>query len=106
MANTTQEIRDFVLSQPAALRASKIAELAKEAGFKITGQAVGQIRRRQGEQKASKPAAPRVLRAKRQTARPSTEGQFVEAAFEVGLGRAEELLGKLRAAGQTVLASL
>ncbi len=106
-AKKTPSKTAFVLSLPRSAPASEVVAKAKAAGIELTDRYVYVIRSK-AKSKAGKPSARRGRPPKSAAgpARKSSGGQgspsalatqFVDAALNLGLARAEELLVSLRA---------
>ena len=94
----------FVRDLPATLSAAEVVQKAKAAGIAITDKHVHVIRSKARVAKAGKPVRrgrpPKFVTARTKsqaTGRASSIAvQFVDAALDLGLARAEELLANLR----------
>lgn len=101
-ANANQSKRDFVLSFGPETAASEILRKAKEAGIGLSKAYLYTIRSSGGAsvRRGRGPGAPAAAASKVATRRvrgaSSLESQFVDAAIDLGLARATELLERLR----------
>ncbi len=90
--------REFVLSFGPETPASEILKKAKEAGLGLSKAYLYTIRSSSGatpRRAGSAAAAPKVGRG-RAAASSSLEGQFIDAAIDMGLAKAADLLERLR----------
>jgi hypothetical protein len=93
------EKRDFVLSFSASTPASEILRKAKESGIGLSKAYLYTIRASAGSKpagRASKSAPSKPAGKGRSGASGSLESQFVNAALDLGLSRAAELLDRVR----------
>jgi hypothetical protein len=88
---------DFVRSFPAGARASEVVSAGAEKGIAFTANLVYAVRAAQ--KKGGSATAPRAKRAlvSGGSRGSSTEGTFRRLAFDLGLGRARELIDELEA---------
>lgn len=100
--NANQSKRDFVLSFGPETPASEILRKAKEAGIGLskaylyTIRSSGGASQRRGRGPGAPAAAENKVAARRVRGASSLESQFVDAAIDLGLARATELLERLR----------
>lgn len=92
--------REFVLSFGSDTPASEILKKAKEAGLGLSKAYLYTIRSSSGASQrrgGGAVAAPKSAGRGRATASSSLEGQFIDAAIDMGLAKASDLLERLRA---------
>jgi hypothetical protein len=97
--------RDFVMSFPAGTPASDILKKAKESGIGLSKAYLYTIRGATGAKPGRKPAAaaampkitPKSLGVGPKKGNASLEAQLIDAALDLGLSRATEILDKVRA---------
>jgi len=89
--------RDFVLSFGPETPASEILKKAKEQGLGLSKAYLYTIRSSSGSAGKRGAAGARAAGARMRASVSSLEGQFIDAAIDMGLAKAGELLERLRA---------
>ena len=87
----------FVREQPTSMTAKQVVSKAKDAGITLSEKYVYNIRAKANARKRTgRPGRPRKVGRPVGSGGGGLEGRLIDLALEIGLGKAEALLGRLR----------